>query len=47
MAKSQKQKQRQLIQRGQRIVEDMLEENVILDLLFDSNNEEEPKERPH
>ncbi|PLW18982.1 hypothetical protein PCANC_11823 [Puccinia coronata f. sp. avenae] len=47
LAKNQKRKRQQLIQRGQRIVEDMLEDNVISDLLFDSNNEEEPKECPH
>ena len=44
MAKDQKRKRQQLIKQGQRIFEDMLEDNTILDFLTNSDKEKEEKE---
>jgi hypothetical protein len=43
MPKDRKRKQRELIRQGQSIVEDMLEDNIVLNLLADSDEEEEEK----
>jgi tRNA G46 methylase TrmB len=45
MAKDRKRKRRQLIQQSQRIVEDMLEENILLDFLTDSDEENEKEKQ--
>jgi hypothetical protein len=43
MPKDRKRKQPELIRQGQSIVEDMLEDNIVLDLLANSDKEEEDK----
>jgi hypothetical protein len=41
MPKDRKRKQQELIRQGQSTIKDMLEENIVLDLLADSDEEEE------